>query len=120
MSEAIDVLVPTIELSETIYEGETAWLKVSFYDRNGNLTTPSTITYTLFDLDSRAIINNREDTTVAVGTTVEIELTPDDNVIVDRLKIEETACVLIQATYDGGKIAKELISYPKYNLPTVT
>ena len=118
MTISLDILIPTIELSEVVNEGSTAYMRMSFYDKNGDLATPNTITYTLFDLSTKQVINNRSDSTISPDTTIEIELTPNDNVMINSLNIQETACVLITATYDSGKVMKELISYHKYNLPT--
>lgn len=61
----------------TINEGTTAAFDVSFTDESGAAVVPNEITWSLFT-DTGAIINDREDVTIAVGSTVTIVLFGDD------------------------------------------
>ena len=68
----------SITLSVSAVERSTYVVTVTFYDENGDLVTPTEITWTLTDSDGR-VINNRQNVAVApLASVIHIVLYGDD------------------------------------------
>ena len=101
-----------------VNEGSTAYLEISFYDKDNNAATPSTVTYRIDDLNSGAEI--RADTSVSPASSVEITLTPDDNKILDTTSAYEKRLVTIKTTFGTDDGMNEEYTYLVKNLAGVS
>ena len=61
-----------------VNEGSTSYHTVTFYDVDGNLITPDSITYTLLDASENTLVDW---TSVVPGSSVEIQITGANNTI---------------------------------------
>ncbi len=94
---------------ESVNDGSTAYLIVSFYDEEGALLTPTSVTYRIDDEEGNQIRGN---TAVTPDSTVTIELTKSDNKLTspaDRINV-----VTILASWESG--AKQIISEYRYKI----
>lgn len=89
----------------------------------------STLTLTLYNLDTLAIINgmnginilNADRGTVDASGNLTVVLQPADNPILDTTKIDETHVMLLQWTYAGGaKAGRHEVEFRVRNLAQVT
>jgi hypothetical protein len=102
-----------------VNEKTTSYLTVKFYDKDKVLAAPSTITYTVYDVDTNTKIIDT--TSVTPGSTVEITLPGGTaNVIVTTGKRIEKRRVTIQASYGGSDTLKENYFYEVVNLEDVS
>lgn len=81
----------------TVNEKSTAYLTVSFYDKDNNLATPSEAFWQVHDVESGTIL--LISTSIApLSSSVELTLTPAMNTLVDITNKEETRRVTVSAT----------------------
>lgn len=97
---------------DTIIEGSSFTLTVSFYDKNGALAVPTSATWTVIDLETGSVI--QVETPISpIASSVDIEITPTINSMHEEDKIYETRRVLIKASYG---IADKINAYFDYLL----
>lgn len=103
---------------QSVNEGNTAWLAVSFTDRTGVAAAPSSITYRIDDVTSGAQV--RANTVVgSPAASIEIELTPADNAILSS-RPKERRRVTVQAVFSGDRVHNQQFVYEVANLEKVT
>jgi hypothetical protein len=102
---------------EHVNERSTAYLSVTFRDKDSVEQAPSAVTYRVDDVDSGAEI--RESTSIAAAGTVQITLTPSDNVIVGENHEKELRRVTVEATYGADDAVREQFLYAVKNLRAV-
>ena len=103
---------------KSVNEESTAFLTVSFYDKNDELTTPTTVSYRVDCLTNNSEL--RDWTGIAPASQVEITLDSNDNTIIDQWNFEEIRLVTIEAYYG---VADKLTTTYKYlvrNLRKIT
>jgi hypothetical protein len=83
-----------------VNELTTAWLVVSFYNRDDILEAPSTMVYEIWDVKSGTKV--KDETSLTPDSEVEIVLSSDDNRILDQSNFREARKVIVTATYSGG------------------
>jgi len=83
-------------LTVSAVEESTYIVSAAFTDEDGTAVTPSTVTWTLTDMDG-TIINSREDVSETPASTVYIVLTGDDLAVTGT----RTRTVTVSATYDS-------------------
>lgn len=106
--------------TNTFDEEETGYVNLAFTDEDGTAVIPDSATYTLYDEVSGGIINDR--TAVDIGSlaaSVDLELEPDDNVIVDTDKTYEAHVLLVEWIYNTDKQGKEIYRFTVQNLAKV-
>lgn len=102
---------------EQVNERSTAYLTVTFRDKAGAVAAPSTVTYSIHDVQSGAAI--RAATPVSAGGSVEIVLTPADNAILSANSEKELRRVTIEATYGAEDAVRAQFLYYVKNLRAV-
>ncbi len=102
-------------------EEETGNIILTFTDKDGKPITPDSATYTLYDQKTKAIINSRENTAIpGLDATVNLELVPDDNLIIDdTLDIEEHV-IFVQWVYNIDKQGKQESVFNVINLEKIS
>ena len=101
-----------------VNEKSTAYLTVTFKDKDGNEQAPTSATYRIDDVDSGTEI--KTDTALSVAASVEITLTPDDNAILDSGQSYEKRRVTIKASYGASDGVNEEYLYRVKNLAKVS
>jgi hypothetical protein len=81
----------------TVNERSTAYLTIAFFDPGKVPVTPAAVEYRIDDYDSGAEI--RAGTTVTTGSSVQITLTPTDNMLVNNYAEFERRRVTVIAFY---------------------
>lgn len=102
-------------------EGETGFITLAFTDEDEVAVTPDSATYTLYNEETGAVINNR--TAVVIGSlasSIDLELTPADNVLVNSSKIKEAHILFVQWVYNTNKVGHEEYRFWVRNLTKVT
>lgn len=85
------------EILNTVKAGSTAWLTVTFTDKDGNPAIPINVTYDVVCLTNRSIV--QADASVTPGESVEITLDPTDTGIIYAGHTKEHRRVVVTATY---------------------
>lgn len=107
--------------TDVFNEKETGFVTLTFTDEDGSAVTPDSATYTLHDEDTKDIINSREDTAVpGLASSTNLELTPDDNVLVDASKVYEVHILTIKWTYNTDKKGTQEYRFNVKNLTKVS
>lgn len=101
-----------------VNEGTTAYLSVTFLDKDGAEQEPATVTYRVHEMATGVQI--RGDTSVTPGETVEITLSVADNAILNQAALYETHVVTVAATYGEGDAVRSQYQYRVRNLRAVT
>lgn len=93
-------------LPEPVMAGTTSRLTGQIVDENNEGFKPDTVVLTLFDKNTRSIINGRDEFDVRplVSDTglLSFELTPADNTIVNSIRRVEVHEITIEWTWSGG------------------
>lgn len=111
MAEAVDIF----------NEEETGFINLAFTDEDEAAVTPDSATYTLYDEETAGIINSRNATAIgALATSVDLELTPDDNIIVTAGNDTEAHILFVQWVYNTDKVGHEEFRFYVRNLIKVT
>lgn len=106
---------------DTFEEESTGYITLAFTDEDGTAVTPASATYTLYDEITESIINSRNATSISgLDTSVDLELEPDDNVIVTTGKNEETHILFVQWVYNTDKVGHDEFRFAVSNLTKVT
>lgn len=107
-------------MADIFNEKTTGYVNLSFKDEDGNAVVPDSATYTLYNEANAEIINGREDTEISgVTNDFDLELTPDDNIIVRNNEIRETHVLMIEWTYNTDKKGKDEYRFAVENLTKV-
>jgi hypothetical protein len=102
-------------------EEETGFINHVFTNQNEASVVPNSATYTLYDKKTKAIINSREDVAIpGLAANVDLELEPDDNVIIDDTLDVEQHVLFVEWVYDTDKQGKEELTFDVINLEKVT
>ena len=101
-------------MSKTVNERTTAYLVLTFKDKDGNLVTPQSITYNIHCLTNN--IEIRGNTSVTPDTSVEITITPTENRIIDPNNKYERRLITVVATYNINDEATAQYEYRVLNL----
>ena len=101
---------------DSVNEGSTAYLAVTFRDRDGNAAAPSSVSYRIDCLTTGQEV--RGDTVVSPGSSIEITLAPSDTAILDGNSYERRR-VTVQAAYSGGEAINAQYDYQVKNLTGV-
>lgn len=97
-----------------VRERSTAYLTVSFRDKDGNLAAPTAANYRIDCVTTGAAI--RGVTALTPASTIQITLTPADNAIVQTKDVRETRRVTVHAEYGAGDEVNDQYDYDVVNL----
>jgi hypothetical protein len=102
-------------------EKETGYVTLTFTDEDDTAVIPDSATYTLYNKASGAIINNREDTAISsLAASIDLELVPNDNAIIDDTLESEEHVLFIKWVYNTDKQGKEEYCFYVKNLSKVS
>lgn len=102
-------------------EKETGFITLSFTDQNDDPVTPVSGTYTLYNKITKDIINGRTDIDLpGLAATVDLELLPADNPIINNALDVEEHVLFVQWVYNIDKQGKEELTFDVKNLEKVT
>lgn len=102
-------------------EQETGFITLDFTNEEEVAVSPDSATYTLYNERDKTIINGRNQTDIAgVTASFNLELEPDDNVIVDTGRDEEQHVLLVEWIYNTDKLGKQQVRIRVVNLTKVT
>ena len=99
---------------KTVNEESSAFLTVSFYDKNDELTTPNSAQYHLHCLTNNTEV--RAWTALSPASVIEIGLDADDNAIIDQWNHTELRLVTIEAYYGASDKLTTVFKYLVKNL----
>ena len=102
---------------DVVNERSTAYLAVSFYDKAGALSAPTSITYTIRHENGTVI---RGPVTVAASEGVEITLDTNDNAIINTSGKSEIHVVTITGTYGVNDAIVSAFRYQVNRIDAVT
>ena len=93
-----------IDLSFNVTERSSVVIDASFKDVDGS-TIPvgsiKSITWTLKDVSTGTVVNNREDESVTPGNPIHIFLSDEDLVVVNRKNASEKKELIVHVVYDS-------------------
>lgn len=99
---------------DKVIAGTTAYLTVSFKDQYGDPAIPSTVSYTVTNLDTGAQI--RGSTSVTPSSTVELVLTANlDTLVPSGDKTFDTRRVIVTGTYSNNGQVVDYYDYQVIN-----
>lgn len=104
--------------TETVNEGSTAYVTATFRNKAGAVALPTAVTYRIDCITSGQQVRNT--TTAEAATSVEITLTPADNVILDPRRNRELRRVTVTGTYGESDAVREQYDYWVRNLSQVS
>lgn len=102
----------------TVNEGTTAYLTVSFKDQAGNPLAPSSATWQVHDMRSGQVMQ-AETPIAGLGAEVTVTIPPAVNAIVKSANPKEVRRVTIQAVYGSGQAINDQFDYTVINLSFV-
>lgn len=102
-------------------EGATGFVTLVFTDQDGDSVVPDSATYTLFNKKTKATINDRTAISIpGLAATVDLELLPADNPIIDdKLDVEEHV-LFVEWVYSTTRLGKKEITFDVINLVKIT
>lgn len=103
---------------DRVAEKSTAYLTVSWLDRNGAAAAPASVSYRIDNPSSGAAV--RADTSASAGTTTLITLTPADNTLAAQTVAREARRVTVTGTYGADDAVRTQFDYEVVNLGLVT
>ena len=103
---------------QTIDEESSAYLTVTFKDKDGQPAAPSSASYRIDCLTNDQEV--RADTDLTPAPSVEIHLDSNDNAIINQDKQTETRLVTVKATYGANDGINAPYKYNVRNLKKVT
>jgi expansin (peptidoglycan-binding protein) len=103
---------------QTVNENSTAILTVTFTDENGDAAIPSGGQYTIYDVLSGITIKAWTDFTPS-SATHDIEITDEENSIIDDTQLYETRRVTVKWKYGAGKSGTGEFIYRVKNLEQI-
>ena len=106
-------------LSKVVDEKDTAYLVVSFYDKDGNSVSPVSATYSIYCETNKQEV--KEETSIDdLSTSIEITLASADNAIINSYNAYEERRVTVKSTYAGGEKKNESYTYKVLNQSQIT
>jgi len=102
---------------ETIKEGSSGILTISFTDQDGNAITPDSATFNIYDEFSGTV--RRSGTISSLASSITFVTTDSDNAIIDQNNRYEVVAILIEFTYNS-RYGKDTYKYKIENLAKVT
>lgn len=102
---------------ETIKEGASGILTISFTDQNGTAITPASATFNIYDKFSGT--SRRTGTISNLASSITFVTTATDNAILNQNNRYEVVAILIEFTYNG-RYGKGEYYYKVENLAQVT
>lgn len=97
----------------TVKEGQDCDVEVTYYDPDGAVVQPADAWWSLYDKDTRAVINSRENVNYTPGdSTEDIRLTTADNVIITSGRPMEYHTLEIKFELDDGTIGRDSFDFP--------
>ena len=106
--------------TDTFNEKETGYVTLVFTDEDGTAVTPDSATYTLYDEETAAIINSRNQTAIgSLASSVDLELESLDNIVTTG-KVKEAHILFVEWVYNTNKLGKEEYRFFVRNLTKVT
>lgn len=96
-----------------INEESSSYLTITFYDKDNVEAAPTSATYQVHDEATETVM--LAETAMSAGASVEIEMTPEINTIVNDENTVETRVVTIMALY-GSEAINEEYKYKVRNL----
>ena len=99
---------------KSVNEESSAFLTVTFYDKNDIETTPSSVQYNLHCLTNNVEV--RTWTGLSPASEIEIGLDADDNAIIDQWNHTELRLVTIEAYYGVSDKLTTVFKYLVKNL----
>lgn len=103
---------------QTVNEGSTAYLTITFKDKTGTPQVPSSITYRIDCMTSGLQV--LADTPVTPASSVEITLTPSQNAMLVSGNVRETKRVTVKTLYGISDALNDQYDYQVINLPYVS
>lgn len=103
---------------QTVPEKTTAYLTVSFLDKNGAPDIPASVAYRIDCITTNAQILG--DTALPPAAAIEITLTPAQNAILNQANPRESKRVTVKATYAASDALNDEYVYVVKNLAGVT
>lgn len=103
---------------ETVNEGSTCYVTVTFLDKDGNQTAPSSATWEAIDLKSGSVL--QVETALTPAASIEITVPASVNDIYDSTKTEEIRRITVKATYGADDKVNSQYDYRVINLSRVT
>lgn len=97
-----------------INENSTAYLTVTFKDKNGVLVTPTTVTWKAHDKLTGTVL--QAVTSLVAASTIEITIPHTVNVLLDPAHPKEVRVVTIEAVYDDTQHINAQYEYAVQNL----
>jgi len=101
-----------------VNEGTTAYMTVVCKNKAGVAEAPASAAYWIDDLGSGERV--REETSLTPGLSMEIQLAPTDNRIVDDTRGSEIRRVTVRAAYGANDALKGVYLYKVKNLSGVS
>jgi hypothetical protein len=100
-----------------INEGSTGYIAISFFDQVGAAANPTSVEYRVDCLSTARQILDW--TTITPATSVEIQLTPAQNAILNPANSVEKKLVTVRAQYGAGEAQTDQFEYVVRNLAKV-
>lgn len=106
---------------EVIKEESTAYLEITFLDKDDLEEAPSSATYRIDGgaLDAETLTEIQDDTALPPGASVELTLTPAFNTLLSQADPYEQRLVTVKAAYGGGQGVNDKYKYLVENLAKV-
>ena len=86
-----------------VHENSVAYLTVSFYDKNNNLASPTSGTWSVHDVGTSTVMKAPTYITT-IASSVELILTTPINTLVNSTRSEETRRVTVRAFFTDGEV----------------
>jgi hypothetical protein len=96
----------------SINESTTAYLTVSFYDKNGALAVPESASYTITCITTGTTVKTT--TAMSAASSVELTLSTTDNALINRNNDLEERAVNVTALYSSG--TEKVTDQYRYNV----
>lgn len=103
---------------DQVNEGSTAYLTVTFLDKNGEQAAPASATWEAHDAVSGTVLQAA--TAIGVAGEVEITIPPAVNAILDDSKPWEQRRITIKASYGAADALNGYFDYQVINLSAVS
>lgn len=105
-------------MKKVINENSTAYLSLTFKNKDGEIESPQAVTYNIHCLTNDVEIKG--DTSVSPGPSIEIVLSPTENRIIDANNKYERRVVTVTATYGPDDEITGQYEYKVLNLKYIS
>jgi hypothetical protein len=102
---------------EVVNEDSTAYLTVTFLDKDGTAAVPSSASYRIDCLTNASEV--KDDTVLTPASSIEITLSAADNAIITQTNAIERRLVTVFATYGASDGVKDEYEYNVQNMRKV-